>query len=429
MKRLVLPKLNTFATATLISLSVLLLVWLTSPLPKTLAKPEVKIFDQVWQTVNENFYDPKFNGVDWKAMRQKYEPQAVRTKSSQEVAGVINQMLSELRTSHTRFYIPDEPAYYQLLGIFQARNPEFQKELKKFFPKGKIEYSGIGAFTKDINGKTFVSGILDGSPAAKTGLKVGDQLLSVDNRPYQPIQSFTGKAGQKVTLLIQRTPDANSQEKIAVTPKMFDASTMFLEAQQASTQVIQRNGKKIGYVHIWSNAADPDQEKLREDLIYGRLTDAQALVLDLRDGWGGGDIGYLNIFTAQEGPSITSIPRNGKRYTYISQWKKPVVMVINEGSRSSKEILAYAFQQHKIGPVIGSKTTGAVVAGRPFLMSDGSFLYLAVSNVFINENQRLEGKGVTPDINVPFSLEYAQGADPQKERAIETVLQAVQQRS
>jgi carboxyl-terminal processing protease len=396
---------------------------LTSPLPKTLAKPETKVFEQVWQTVNENFYDPKLNGVDWKAMRQKYEPQAVRTKSTQEVAGVINQMLSELRTSHTRFYIPNEPAYYQLLGIFQARNPEFQKELKKFFPKGKIEYSGIGAFTKDINGKTFVSGILDGSPAAKTGLKVGDQLLSVDNRPYQPIQSFTGKAGQKVTLLIQRTPDANSQEKIAVTPKMFDASTMFLEAQQASTQVIQRNGKKIGYVHIWSNAAEPDQEKLREDLTYGRLRDAQALVLDLRDGWGGGDIGYLNIFTAKEGPSVTTVPRNGKRYTYISQWKKPVVMVINEGSRSSKEILAYAFQQHKIGPVVGSKTTGAVVAGRPFLMSDGSFLYLAVSNVFINENQRLEGKGVTPDINVPFSLEYAQGADPQKERAIEAVLE------
>ncbi|MBW4630818.1 MAG: S41 family peptidase [Iphinoe sp. HA4291-MV1] len=425
MKRLVIPRLNRFATAILITVSVLLLLWLTSPLPKTLAKPETKVFEQVWQTVNENFYDPKFNGVDWKAMRQKYEPQAARTKSIQEVAPLLNQMLSELRTSHTRFYTQDEPAYYQLLGIFQARNPEFQKQLRKFFPKGKIEYSGIGVFTKDINGKTFVSAILDGSPAAKAGLKVGDQLLSVEGRPYQPIQSFAGKAGQKVTLLIQRTPDANSQEKIAVTPKMFDATTMFLEAQQTSTQVIQRNGKKIGYVHIWSNAAEPDQEKLREDLIYGRLRDAQALVLDLRDGWGGGDIGYLNIFTAKEGPSVTSVPRNGKRYTYISQWKKPVIMVINEGSRSSKEILAYAFGQHKIGLVVGSKTTGAVVAGRPFLMPDGSFLYLAVSNVFLNETQRLEGKGVTPNINVPFSLEYAQGADPQKERAIEALLEAL----
>ncbi|NMF64574.1 S41 family peptidase [Brasilonema octagenarum] len=425
MKKLRFFKLKNLTIAMLTSFAVLFLLWLIYPLPKTLAKPETKVFEQVWQTVNENFYDPKLNGVDWKAIRQKYEPQVARTKSIQEAAVVINQMLSELRTSHTRFYTQDEPAYYQLLGIFQANNPDFQKELKKFFPKGKIEYSGIGAFTKDINGKTFISAILDASPAAKAGLKVGDQLLSVEGGPYQPIKSFAGKAGQKVTLLIQRKPDANTQEKIAVTPKIYDAATMFLEAQQASTQVIQRNGKKIGYVHIWSNAADPDQEKLRGDLIYGRLRNAEALVLDLRDGWGGGDIGYLNIFTAKEGPSITSIPRNGKRYTSISQWKKPVVMVINEGSRSSKEILAYGFKQHKIGPVIGSKTTGAVVAGRPFLMSDGSFVYLAVSNVFLNETQRLEGKGVAPDINVPFSLEYAQAADPQKERAIEAMLEAL----
>lgn len=426
MKRLRLPKFDRLVTAMLISVSVLLLLWLTSPLPKILAQPQVKVFEQVWQTVNDNFYDPNLNGVDWKAVRKKYEPQVAKTKSITEAAVVINQMLSELQTSHTRFYTSDEPEYYQLLGIFQARNPEFQKQLKKFFPKGNIEYTGIGASTKDINGKTFVTAILDGSPAAKAGLKVGDQLLSVDGRSYQPIQSFTAKAGKKVTLLIQRTPDTNTRQQIAVTPKILDASTMFIEAQQASTQVIQQNGKKIGYIHIWSNAAEPDQDKFREDLIYGRLSEADGLIVDLRNGWGGGDINYLNIFTAKAGPSITNISRNGRKFTYISQWKKPVVMIINEGSRSSKEIIAYAFQQHKIGLVVGSKTAGAVVAGRPFLMENGSFLYLAVANVFVNENQRLEGKGVTPDISVPFSVEYAQGADPQKEKAIETVLKAVQ---
>lgn len=62
-------------------------------------------------------------------------------------------------------------------------------------------------------------------------------------------------------------------------------------------------------------------------------------------------------------------------------------------------------------------------------MDDGSFLYLAVSNVFLDENQRLEGKGVTPDISVPFSLEYAEGKDPQKERAIEVLLSTMKQRS
>jgi carboxyl-terminal processing protease len=60
-------------------------------------------------------------------------------------------------------------------------------------------------------------------------------------------------------------------------------------------------------------------------------------------------------------------------------------------------------------------------------MQDGSLLYVAVSDVYVNGNERLEGKGVTPDITVPLSLEYAQGADPQKERAIEVVLAAVKQ--
>jgi carboxyl-terminal processing protease len=96
---------------------------------------------------------------------------------------VINQMLSELKTSHTYFYTPNQPAYYQVLGIFAPRSPDFRQQLKKFFPTGKIEYSGIGIFTKDINGKTFVSGVLDGSPADKAGLQVGDQLLSVEDAP------------------------------------------------------------------------------------------------------------------------------------------------------------------------------------------------------------------------------------------------------
>ncbi len=416
-----LPHFTKFTVAILISFSVLLLLWLM-PLPKMLATPETKVFEQVWQTVNDNFYDPKFNGVDWKAMREKYRSIAAQTKSSQEVAIVINQMLSELHSSHTHFYTQDEPEYYQLIGIFQPRNTELQQQLKKVFKQGKIEYSGIGVFTKESNGKIFVSGLLDKNPGAEAGLKVGDRLLSVDGRPYHAIQSFAGKAGQKVKLLIQSSPDPNSQKEIAIVPKMLDATTMFLEAQKASVQIIPRGGKKIGYIHIWSNAADSDQQQLQQELIYGLLKDADGLVLDIRNGWGGGDIKYLNIFTAAVGPSTTSIVRSGKKYTYISQWKKPVVLVVNEGSRSSKEILAYGFQQHKIGLVVGTKTTGAVLGGSPFIMQNGSLVYIAVANVFINGNQRLEGKGVTPDINVPFNLEYAQGADPQKERAIEALL-------
>ncbi|HEY9674870.1 MAG TPA: S41 family peptidase [Waterburya sp.] len=388
--------------------------------------PYLTTFNEAWGEINDNFFDPKFNGVDWESMRSKYEPMAARTQSKEELAAVINQMLSELKTSHTHFYTSDEPAYYQILGIFQPISTNLQKQIINLFPKGKIEYNGIGIFTKNINDKIFVSGVLDGSPAAKAGLKVGDQLLSVDGRPFHPIQSFAGKVGQNVKLLIVRSPNPKSQQEITVTPKMLDATTMFVDAMTASTQVIERDGKKIGYIHIWSYAGDKYQQQLEEELLYGRLSEADGFVLDLREGWGGAPLTALNIYTAQN-LSVRNIPRNGRQYTSNSAWKKPVVMLVNQGSRSAKEILAFGFRQYGIGPVVGTKTAGAVVAGRPFIMQDGSLLYVAVSDVYVNGNERLEGKGVTPDITVPLSLEYAQGADPQKERAIEVVLAAVKQ--
>lgn len=383
---------------------------------------QTKTFNTVWEIVNDNFFDPKFNGVDWKNIRSKYAPQLKQTQSTTEMAEVINQMLSELKTSHIRFYTPLEPAYYQILGIFAPRNSELRQQLQKIFPQGKIEYSDIGIVTKEINGNTFIKAIFDGSPAAKSGLMVGDRVLSIDAQPFQAVNSFKGKANQKVNLRIQRQSNASSQQEIAVTSKLLDATTMFLDAMEASIQIIEQQGKKIGYVHIWSYAGDQYQEQLEEELFYGRLRGIDALVLDLREGWGGAPLKALNIYTAK-GPSVTSIRRDGRRYIDVAQWRKPVVLLVNEGSRSAKEILAYGFQQYNIGTVVGTKTAGAVVAGTAFLLPDGNMLYLAVADVYIDGNKRLEGVGVTPDEIVPFSLEYAQGKDPQKERAIEIALE------
>jgi carboxyl-terminal processing protease len=387
--------------------------------------------NEVWQEVDENFFDPKFNGVDWKQKREEYQSRVKQAQSIEEASGVINQMLSELNTSHTRFYNKLEPAYYQLLGIFDSRG--FRKEINKVFPDGKIDYPGIGIFTKDINGKTFITAILDGSPAAKAGLKVGDAVMAVDGKPYQPIQSFTNKADQQVKLSIQRTADSKSPEEITVVPKNLDPNTLFLEAMRTSVKIIERGNavrtssgaesdrKKIGYVHIWSYAGDQYQQLLVNEIAYGKLSDADALILDLRDGWGGADPNYLNIFT-EKVPVLTRIGRDGVKRELDFQWRKPVVMLVNNGSRSGKEILAYGFQKYKLGKVIGTKTAGAVVGGSPFLLKDGNLLYLAVIDVLV-DGERLEGKGVIPDIEVPFPLEYAQGKDPQLEKAVEVLLE------
>uniref|UniRef100_A0A7C3PTV7 Peptidase S41 n=1 Tax=Oscillatoriales cyanobacterium SpSt-418 TaxID=2282169 RepID=A0A7C3PTV7_9CYAN len=382
------------------------------------------LFDQVWQTINDNFYDPKFNGVNWQALRKQYQPQVQQTRDREQAAAVINTMLAELNTSHTRLYISEEPAYYQILGIFWPISPDIQAQLKSFFPNGKISYRGIGIFTQVIDRQTFVSGVLDGSPAERAGLKVGDRILSVGDRPFHPIQSFA--KGSTVEMVIQRTADSDRQQTLTVAPTELDALSMFLNAQKASVEVIQTQNRKLGYMHVWSYAGEQYQQLLEEELLYGRLKDVDAFILDLRGGWGGAPLTVLNFFTGR-GPSVTSIlPRRGIRNTTQSHWNKPVVMLVNEGSRSAKEILAYAFKQYKIGPVVGAKTAGAVVAGRAFPMSDGSALYVAVTDVLVDETLRLEGQGVMPDIEVPTKLPYAAGGDPQKEQAIETALQLLQ---
>ncbi|KAI9131744.1 S41 family peptidase [Acaryochloris sp. CCMEE 5410] len=409
----------------LITLGMGLVLWLSQGTMSSVSSAQPSLLDAVWSTVNENFYDPKFNSLDWAALKSQYQPQVAKASSRAEKAEVINEMLDQLQTSHTHLFTVDEPAYYQVLGIFYPRIKELRTQLKSTFPEGKVQYEGIGIVTQAIQGKTFIKTIFEGSPAAKAGLKVGDQILNVAGQPFQAIQSFKGKADQPIKVRIQRTADPNDQQTITVTPKRFDCTQMFVEAIANSVQVIETDGQRIGYIHVWSLAGDSHQQELEDEVIYGRLKNADALVLDLRDGWGGDPMTALHLFTSR-GPSLTSIRRNGATSTYQGQWNKPVVMLVNEGSRSAKEILAYGFQQYDIGPVVGSSTAGAVVAGRPYLMPDQSLLYVAVSDVYIDKTARLEGVGVTPDVVVPFPIPYAQGQDPQKERAIAMARQAIQ---
>jgi carboxyl-terminal processing protease len=409
-----------FALIALIVLSILLILF---PQPQNILlareSPSLTTLNEVWQEVNDHFFDSNFNGVDWKAKRQEYKNRLKPVQSLEEASVVINQMLSELQTSHTHFYTQQEPAYYQLLGIFNRGS--FRKTLQRIFQNGKLDYTGIGIFTKDINGKTFISGIIDGTPAAQSGLKVGDEVIAVDGKPYQPIQSFVDKAEQEVKVSIQQSPDPKDRKDLTVIPRKLNPDTLFLEAMRESIQIIERDNKRIGYVHIWSYADEQYQQLLVEEIGFGKLKDTQGLILDLRDGWGGADPNYLNIFNKQV-PVLTQMSRDGVKRTIDLQWRKPVVMLVNNGSRSGKEILAYGFKKYGLGKLIGTKTAGAVVGGSPFLLEDGNLLYLAVVDVWI-DGERLEGKGVIPDIEVPFPLEYAQGKDPQFNKAVDVLLE------
>jgi carboxyl-terminal processing protease len=108
---------------------------------------------------------------------------------------------------------------------------------------------------------------------------------------------------------------------------------------------------------------------------------------------------------------------------YDYRMPKNAALLINGGTRSGKETVAYGVKAHGLAKLVGERTGGAVVFGQPFCLKDGSLLYLAVTDARV-DGVRLEGHGVEPDVPVPFDIRYAAGVDPQRERALEVLATA-----
>jgi carboxyl-terminal processing protease len=366
--------------------------------------------------VRDRFYDPHLHGVDWQTMRARYRPQAALARSREEMATVLNSMLGELGASHTHYYTPEDPAYYQLADIFS--DALRHRGLQRVFPTGEVTYPGIGVFTQaDDQSRAFITGVVEGTPAHQAGLLLGDEILLIDEQPFRPVDSFRGKVGVSVSLLIRRAA-AGEPMTISVVPTEIHPNAMFLRGLQASAHTFAAgNDMRIGYVHVWSYAGRRYQSALEELIAEGPLRDADALVWDLRDGWGGAEPQYLDLFNPRA-PTMQVTGRNGETGIVDVKWRKPVAMLINGRTRSGKEVLAYGFKKYRLGELIGTRTEGAVLAATAFLIGDAGLLLLAVDDVLV-DGQHLEGVGVTPNVEVEFDVRYAAGSDPQLERAVQ----------
>jgi carboxyl-terminal processing protease len=374
-------------------------------------------FDQVWELVRDRFYDPHLNGLDWQEERARFRPQAASAESREDGAAVINGMLAKLGASHTHYYTREDPAYYQLADIFGGWLEHHG--LDRIFPNGNVSYPGIGVFTEaDDLGRAFTTGVIEGAPAHGAGVLVGDEILSADDQPFRPVESFRNKAGRPVSLKIRRASGA-APIAISVSPTDLHPNEMFLRGLKESARVIVTDKVRIGYVHVWSYASRSIQSALEDLMSDGPLKDADALVFDLRGGWGGAQPQYLDLFNPRA-PTMQVKDRSGETSFVDVKWRKPVAMLINEGTRSGKEVLAYGFKQYRIGELIGHRTEGAVLAATAFLIGDDGLLLLAVEDVLV-DGQRLEGVGVTPTIEVPFDWRYAAGRDPQFDRAVQVL--------
>jgi carboxyl-terminal processing protease len=377
------------------------------------------VFDRAVDLVTDNFHDEAALDEFAEAVRREVDDPAspVNAKSPPDRVGeAIDTVLASLDASHVGHFEPDTIEYFELIDIFRFA---IRDEMRRLFPpEGEVSYPGIGMIARPQNGARFVSDVYDGSPADRAGILVGDEVLSVDGAPYHEIESFSDKVAKPVEIELRRRAGA---EPITLEVKVERLKPLptFEKAIAESAEMTTRDGRKIGYIRLWTLAARHSMGVVAEALAEGKLKDADGLVLDLRGRWGGGSSDAAELFVGDT-PSFRLIPRKGEDVLANVRWRRPVVAIIDEGSRSGLEVFAYALKVNGI-PLVGARTAGALLAGRGYLLPDDSLLEVAVSDAVLEENTRLEGAGVEPDLPVPFSLPYAAGNDPQRDAAIEEI--------
>lgn len=348
-------------------------------------------YAEIEKIVRENFYDPSLRGLNWSHLCHE-----------QQLLGgsprLINQLLNRLQASHTRYFESNSQAFHELCAIFR---------LKEATP-----YRGFGWFLMETpDRRVFVKNVWPGFPAEKAHIQVGDEIEDIDGRSPWEVDHLRGKD----VALIKVRKRAGEMSRLTMV-KVRDISPMeaFAEVERNSARLL--GDGKTAYVAVPCYAGDSFQETLIEQLSKPPLREAQGLILDLRDGWGGANPAYLNLFHRQV-PSLELVARDGKLTNWDRQWRKPVVLLVNGSTTSGKEIFAYGLQKYGLGKVVGERTAGAVLAGRPYPLRNGGILYLAVADARV-DGERLEGRGVQPDLEVARPIPFCQGADAQLEAAL-----------
>ena len=346
-------------------------------------------FDKVCTTIQARFYDKKLNGVDWTHICEIYRGKLGGVKSKAEFKALVNQMLEELHSSHTS-YVDDMDVEYAMLGAVMDQDLQSHR------------IAHIGLMGHPLGTEYVVTAVYDGGPAQKAGLVTGDRIVSADGKPFETAGSFRGKEGQSVSLQFYREGSAALQT-LVVTPVKQNVIKAFLDATAQSARVLNVGNRKIAYIHLWTMGNDAFKTTL-EQLVTGKLHDTDGLILDLRDGYGGNPFGYTDVFyrpdIAWEQQYHGAVPN-----TRFTGYDKPMVALINGGSRSAKEFFTYQLKKTKRATIVGTTTAGAFLgAGKVDIGPDG-MLELAIVGLRV-DGRRLEGVGVSPDVTVPIAHAY-----------------------
>jgi tricorn protease len=375
-----------------------------------------QIYDESWRQMRDFFFSPTMNGVDWPAMKAKYEALVPYAQTRYDVTYLVGELIGEIHSGHTYVGGGDGPKAPRvpmgLLGAELSRDPQ----------------SRAYRIDKIIHGENWAED--ERSPLTEIGVNVseGDYILAVDGKPVRDManiySALVGKAGKQVVLRVNSKPVDEGARNVTVVPTGNEAPLYYYAWVKRNTDyVTQKTGGKVGYIHIPDMGFEGLSEFAKH--FYPQLR-KQALIIDDR-GNGGGFVSPMVIERLSRQLVLVGKARNATPTSNPNDMVVgPKVVLIDEFSASDGDIFPYRFKTDGLGKLIGKRTWGGVVGIRgtlPFV--DGGFLNKPEFASYAKDGKDwpVEGHGVDPDIVVDNdpAKEFS-GVDQQLDRAIDEIV-------
>ncbi|HLO66873.1 MAG TPA: PDZ domain-containing protein [Holophaga sp.] len=391
----------------------------TADLPMTVdARAEWRqIFNDAWRLERDMFYDPALHGVDWKAMKERYGRLIDACMTREDVNFVLGELIAELNASHAYRgggdqEMPAQKGVGMLGADYALENGRYR--IKRIYRGASWDASAR-------------------APLAQPGVNVkeGDYLLAVNRNPLDttmdPWAAFQGLAGKTVILTVNDKPSMEGARDVLVETipnEMRLRHLAWVEGMRA--WVDKASNGRVGYVYVPDTGIGGQNDLVRQ--FRGQWT-KPGLIIDDRFNSGGQ---IPDRFVEMLGRKVLNYwgVRDGMDW----QWPQiahqgPKAMLMNGWSGSGGDCFPFYFKQAGLGPLVGRRTWGGLIgiSGAPGLI-DGGNITVPTFGIYSTAGKWIiEGYGVDPDIEViddPALM--AQGRDPQLERALKEVTDALE---
>ncbi|MEY2479354.1 MAG: tricorn protease [Verrucomicrobiota bacterium] len=374
-----------------------------------------QIYFEAWRQMRDFFFSPTMNGIDWKAMRDKYAALVPFVNHRNDLTYLLGELIGELNNGHT--YVaggerPETPRIkLGLLGAQLSRDPA-----TKAYRIDKI-----------LPGENWDKHVRSPLTAIGLNVKEGDYILAINGTPVSTLSNLydalIGTADKQVILRVNSKPSDDGARDITVVPTADEAPLYYRAwVQKNIDEVAKKTDGKVGYVHI----PDMGQPGLNQfTKLYFPQIRKRALIVDVR-GNGGGFVSPLVIERLRRALVMVEIARNGTPQTNPPQtFIGPMVALIDEFSASDGDIFPFRFKAMGLGKLIGKRTWGGVIGIRdPLPLADGGQLFKPEFAPYSKDGKSwlIEGHGVDPDIVVDNDpTKEFRGEDQQLDKAIEEI--------